>query len=65
MLNLLKEHGMKLVTVIDPHTKVDDDYWIYKETKERNLNVKRGLDSSEDFHSYCFPGESVWFDYMN
>lgn len=31
MLLKLRDHGRKLITIIDPHTKVDEDYWIYKE----------------------------------
>jgi alpha-glucosidase (family GH31 glycosyl hydrolase) len=34
MLEKLRLDGRKLITIIDPHTKVDEGYWIYKEAKE-------------------------------
>jgi len=33
MLEKLRADGRNLVTIIDPHSKVDDDYWIYKDAK--------------------------------
>lgn len=39
MLDKLRLDGRKLITIIDPHSKVDEDYWIYKDAKEQRLNV--------------------------
>jgi len=39
MLETLKNHGRKLVTIIDPHTKINEDNWLYKESKEKRLNI--------------------------
>ena len=29
MINELVNDGRKLVTIVDPHIKVDENYWIY------------------------------------
>jgi alpha-glucosidase (family GH31 glycosyl hydrolase) len=34
MLDKLKLDGRKLVTIIDPHTKVDENYWLYQDTQK-------------------------------
>ena len=48
MLDKLKLDGRKLVTIIDPHTKLDPDYWMYKDTQEKRLNVLN-KSASEDY----------------
>jgi alpha-glucosidase (family GH31 glycosyl hydrolase) len=40
MLEKIVKDGRKLVTIIDPHAKIEDAYWIYHETKTRSLAVK-------------------------
>lgn len=63
MLEKIKKDGRKLVTIIDPHTKVDPEYWMYRDTKEMGLNVK--MPNGEEFESECWPKESVWLDFLN
>ena len=53
MVGKLSAKGRKLVTIVDPHIKRDDNYHIYKELKEKDLFVKR--DGSE-FDGWCWPG---------
>ena len=65
MLEKLRSDARKLVTIIDPHSKVDDDYWIYREAKERRLNVMNSGDGDTDYQSECWPKESNWIDFMN
>lgn len=64
MLDKLKADGRKLVTIIDPHTKVDKEYWMYKEAKERRLNVMNA-EGETDYESECWPKESNWLDFLN
>ncbi|CAG8799303.1 16140_t:CDS:2, partial [Racocetra fulgida] len=45
--------GRKMVTIIDPHVKRDNNYYIYKEANDLDLFVK-------DSH-----GSSSWVDYTN
>ena len=62
MLDKIVSNGRKLVTIIDPHTKVDNDYWIYSDTKSKDLAIKDL--NSKDYVSECWPKDSVWFDYL-
>jgi alpha 1,3-glucosidase len=54
MLDKLVSHGRKLVTIIDPHTKVEDGYWLHDETRSKRLNVMSS-EPSVDFESECWP----------
>ena len=36
----LAEHGRKLVTIIDPHIKKDDNYYVYKEATAQGYLTK-------------------------
>jgi alpha 1,3-glucosidase len=40
MLKDIESHDRRLVTIIDPHLKQDDNYLIYKVAKEKGLLVK-------------------------
>lgn len=35
MLEKLKEDGRKLITIIDPHIKCDEEYFLNKEVMEK------------------------------
>jgi hypothetical protein len=39
MLEKLKDDGRKLITIIDSHSKVNEDYWLYKQSKDKGINV--------------------------
>ena len=63
MLEHLNDKNRKLVVIIDPHFKVDDNYWVFNEIikkdlvlKDRNGNVYKGT---------SHPGEAVWLDGFN
>ena len=64
MLEELVKEGRKLVTIIDPHIKKDEEYFAYKEIKEKKLYV---LDSSADepYTGWCWPRTSIWINFMN
>ncbi|KAG9291649.1 hypothetical protein G9A89_022068 [Geosiphon pyriformis] len=63
MQNDLAEKGRKLVTIVDPHLKHEEDYYIYKESKELNLLTKDV--NGNDYEGWCWPGSSSWVDYTN
>ena len=59
----LTKHGRKLVTIVDPHIKRDNNYWIHKEASQKGLYV---LDKkNEDFDGWCWPGQSSYLDFTN
>ena len=59
----LARTGRKMVTIIDPHLRAEDDYAVYAKAKERNLLV-RTADNSSHFEGECWPGNSAWVDYL-
>jgi len=63
MQETLVENGRQLVTICDPHIKVDKNYSIYKEGVKNNLFVKTS--KNKNFVGKCWPGDSVYYDYLN
>ncbi|TPX59150.1 hypothetical protein PhCBS80983_g02653 [Powellomyces hirtus] len=55
--------GRKMVTIIDPHIKRDDDYYINKEFKDKGMFIKDK--DGKDFDGWCWPGSSNWIDYTD
>ena len=51
-------HGRKMVTIIDPHIKRDNNYHIHKEATELGLYIKNN-DGNSDFNGWCWPGMFV------
>jgi mannosyl-oligosaccharide alpha-1,3-glucosidase len=63
MTQHLASYGRKLVTIVDPHIKIDDGYHIYAEAKEKNYFVKDKSGNAVD--GWCWPGSSSWPDFLN
>ncbi|KAF0403443.1 glycosyl hydrolases family 31-domain-containing protein [Gigaspora margarita] len=59
----LMNKGRKMVTIIDPHIKRDEDYYVYKEASDLDLFVKKSSGSVYD--GICWPGSSSWIDFTN
>ncbi|KAJ3286070.1 hypothetical protein HK104_009189 [Borealophlyctis nickersoniae] len=55
--------GRKMVTIVDPHIKRDDDYPVSKQAAEKGLFVKDK--DGKDYEGWCWPGNSQWLDYTN
>jgi alpha 1,3-glucosidase len=64
MLAELIKEGRKLVTIIDPHIKKDEEYFLYKELLDKKLYVMDHTGESP-YVGWCWPGTSVWLDFMN
>ena len=52
-----------MVTIIDPHLKVDTGYSVYQDAKDLDYYVKDS--NGNDFEGHCWPGNSAWLDYLN
>ncbi|KAM7538331.1 hypothetical protein Aperf_G00000060539 [Anoplocephala perfoliata] len=64
MVDDLAVNGRKLVVVVDPHIKADDNWPTYVQGKQEGLYVKKaGAESSSDFDGWCWPGTSYWPDF--
>jgi len=59
----LASRGRKMVTIIDPHLKVDMGYSVYAEAKRLGFFCKNK--DGGDFEGHCWPGTSSWLDYLN
>ena len=56
-------HGRKMVTIVDPHIKRDNKYWIHSEATQKGLYVKDK--NGEDFDGFCWPGQSSYLDFTS
>ena len=64
MQTQLDVHQRKLVTIIDPHIKKVDGYFVHDEMKSKELAV-RAKDNKELWEGHCWPGASHWIDCFN
>ncbi len=72
----IEEQGRRIVVIVDPHIKVSDDYFVYSEGIEMqnqeqpagnfsNIFIRENADSPQPFEGDCWPGNSVWIDFLN
>nr|XP_039248310.1 neutral alpha-glucosidase AB-like isoform X1 [Styela clava] len=61
MQNNIAAKGRKMVTIIDPHIKVDSGYHIYSQAQSKDLFVKNAHGS--EFQGWCWPGNSAYLDF--
>ncbi|KAF9207018.1 hypothetical protein BGZ49_001354 [Haplosporangium sp. Z 27] len=63
MQQSLEAKGRKMVTIIDPHIKKDDNYHVSKEGAELDVYIKNKDGAA--FDGWCWPGSSQWIDFYN
>lgn len=61
MMEKLDTNRRKLITIIDPHIKRKDGYWVHKEGEKKDLMVKNA--DGNPFDGWCWPGSSSWVDF--
>ncbi|SCU99572.1 LANO_0F02410g1_1 [Lachancea nothofagi CBS 11611] len=61
MLRKLWKLGRNLVTLIDPHLKIN--YNVSELVETSKSSVRNHDDSS--YHGHCWPGESIWIDTLS
>jgi alpha 1,3-glucosidase len=59
----LSNHGRKMVTIVDPHLKRDEGYYIHKEATAKGLYIKDK--DGKDFDGWCWPGQSSYLDFTS
>jgi mannosyl-oligosaccharide alpha-1,3-glucosidase len=64
MIRKLALQGRKMVTIIDPHIKRDDQYYIHKEATAKGLYIKDKT-GTKDYDGWCWPGSSSYLDFTN
>jgi len=63
MQEQLASDGRQLVTIADPHIKVDPEYHVYIEAATNGLYVKKN--DGHPFVGKCWPGDSIYLDFLN
>ncbi|RZC39970.1 neutral alpha-glucosidase C-like [Asbolus verrucosus] len=53
----------RLVTIIDPHIKVEEGYGVYEGALEKNLFIRTS--NGSNFQGNCWPGLSSYLDFLN
>jgi len=61
MQTSLASRGHKMVTIVDPHIKRDNNYHVHKDATSRGLYVKNK--DGKDFDGWCWPGSSSYLDF--
>ncbi|XP_012844831.1 PREDICTED: probable glucan 1,3-alpha-glucosidase [Erythranthe guttata] len=63
MQNKLAAKGRRMVTIVDPHIKRDDSYFIHEEASKKGYYVKDK--TGNDFDGWCWPGSSSYLDMVD
>ncbi|XP_058812435.1 neutral alpha-glucosidase C-like [Topomyia yanbarensis] len=63
MINNLEANSRHLTIIIDPHVKIDPDYFFHKDCTFGGLYVR--TKELEDFQGSCWPGPSSYTDFLN
>eukprot|EP00347_Sterkiella_histriomuscorum_P014322 403361316 len=75
LIDVVEKEDKRLTVITDPHIKVDNDYFVYKEGMEKLVGIDhddydingvfiRNKDM-QAFEGECWPGNSVWVDFLN
>ncbi|KAL5554945.1 hypothetical protein UlMin_037181 [Ulmus minor] len=63
MQRKLAAKGRHMVTIVDPHIKRDDSYFLHKEASQKGYYVKDA--TGKDYDGWCWPGSSSYPDILN
>lgn len=64
MQKTLSDQGRKMVTIVDPHIKRDNRYYIHKEATAKGLYIK-DKSGEKDYDGWCWPGSSSYLDFTS
>ncbi|CEF66342.1 Neutral alpha-glucosidase AB [Strongyloides ratti] len=64
MVKDLTKKGRKLVNIVDPHIKKDDNYYVYNEAEKNGYFVKN-VNGEGSYQGHCWPGASMYPDFLN
>lgn len=63
MQDKLMAKGRHMVTIVDPHIKRDDGFFLHKEATSKGYYVKDV--HGRDYDGWCWPGSSSYLDMLN
>jgi alpha 1,3-glucosidase len=64
MQETLWAQGRRMVTIIDPHVKRDDNYYIHKDATSKGVYIK-DKGGKVDYDGWCWPGSSSYLDFTD
>eukprot|EP00457_Paulinella_chromatophora_P001004 gb/GEZN01001006.1/.p1 GENE.gb/GEZN01001006.1/~~gb/GEZN01001006.1/.p1 ORF type:complete len:956 (+),score=156.39 gb/GEZN01001006.1/:58-2925(+) len=62
MQNKLAAKGRKMVAIVDPHVKRDNNYHVHKYAEDNQLYIRNKEGAS--FDGWCWPGASSYLDFL-
>ena len=63
LISDLREQGFRVVTIVDPGVKADENYPVYVEGRQRDLYCKTS--DGEEFQNVVWPGTCAFPDFTN
>ena len=57
MIRNISAKGRKMVTIIDPHIKRDEDFTLHKTGREQGYYIKNK--DGNDYEGWCWPGDKI------
>ncbi|KAF2069359.1 hypothetical protein CYY_009321 [Polysphondylium violaceum] len=63
MQNIIGAKQRKMVTIVDPHIKRDNNYYIHSEATSKGYYVKNK--DNNDYEGWCWPGSSSYLDFTS
>jgi alpha-glucosidase len=63
LISDLEEEGFRVVTIVDPGVKVDENYPVYTDGREKDLYCKTR--DGEEYHNAVWPGVCAFPDFTN
>jgi alpha-glucosidase len=63
LISDLREQGFRVVTIVDPGVKVDENYSIYTDGRNRDLYCKTR--DGDEYHNAVWPGVCAFPDFTN
>lgn len=63
MITNLTAKGRRMVTIVDPHIKRDNNYFVHSEATAKGYYIKDK--SGADYDGWCWPGSSSYLDFFN
>ena len=63
LISDLREQGFRVVTIVDPGVKVDENYSVYTDGREKDLYCKTR--EGEEYHNAVWPGVCAFPDFTN
>jgi len=62
MQSALSAKGRRMVTIVDPHIKRDQGYFLHQDATSQGMYVKNK--NGDDYEGWCWPGSASYLDFF-